>query len=910
MSNKKEKKCIFIDNKGSFKLENPERNSYLYFPLANESGMMSSITPDLHGDIKLDNNTFLLEPVSSEDLHNNNSSRNFWISIEGKGIWSATGNSAKQKTIKFSDEKSEKVEMEGGFLWHKITRENEELGIKSEVVNFVPANDDKVELMKVKLTNISNESIKMTPTGAIPIYGRSADNIRDHRHVTSLLHRANITDYGVEVKPTLSFDERGHKVNTIKYGVFGADENGNRPKSYFPILEEFIGEGGSLDWPEAIAKNKKGDYVSGQTINGYESLGGIQFEKTELKPNESKSFIIVMGIEKENMFSTIAEKYLSEEKFEKELAENINFWESKLSSTEITSGDKEFNNWMKWVTLQPILRRIYGCSFLPHHDYGKGGRGWRDLWQDCLALLLMEPKGVKEILYNNFGGIRVDGTNATIIGNAPGEFIADRNNISRIWMDHGAWPFLTTKLYLDQSGDLEFLLEEQTYFKDSHISFGKKLDNKWSIEDGNKQKSVKETVYKGSVIEHMLLQHLVSFYNVGEHNNIKLEGADWNDGLDMADENGESVAFSALYGSNLLEIANILEELQSKKGIKNIKLMKESVTLLDTFSESINYDSVEEKRNVFDKYLFLAEKVSGDKKEISINLLVMDLRKKGNWIIDHIRKSEWIENSEGKKWFNGYYDDDKQRLEGDNPNGVRMTLTGQVFNVMGNIATDEQVGEIIDSANTYLRDDNIGGYRLNTDFKEVLSNMGRVFGFAFGHKENGAVFSHMSIMYGNALYQRGFSKEGFEVLNSLYSHSINFEKSRIYPGIPEYVNQKGRGMYNYLTGSASWLLLTVITQMFGVRGKMGDLEIAPKLQKSQFDDNGFAKIKVLFANKLIEVEYNNPKKLEVKEYSIKGIKINNEEIDLCLESGNAIVRRSTILDFSETELSKIQIELG
>ena len=94
---------------------------------------------------------------------------------------------------------------------------------------------------------------------------------------------------------------------------------------------------------------------------------------------------------------------------------------------------------MKWVTLQPILRRIYGCSFLPHHDYGRGGRGWRDLWQDCLALLLMEPAQVRDLLWNNFGGVRVDGSNASIIGSEPGEFIADRNSLQEFgWiMVHG-----------------------------------------------------------------------------------------------------------------------------------------------------------------------------------------------------------------------------------------------------------------------------------------------------------------------------------------------------------------------------------------------------------------------------------------------------------------------------------------
>ena len=46
-----------------------------------------------------------------------------------------------------------------------------------------------------------------------------------------------------------------------------------------------------------------------------------------------------------------------------------------------------------------------------------------------------------------------------------------------------------------------------------------------------------------------------------------------------------------------------------------------------------------------------------------------------------------------------------------------------------------------------------GGYRLNTDFKEEKFDLGRMFGFAYGEKENGAVFSHMAVMYANALYK-------------------------------------------------------------------------------------------------------------------------------------------------------------
>ena len=151
------------------------------------------------------------------------------------------------------------------------------------------------------------------------------------------------------------------------------------------------------------------------------------------------------------------------------LAQNEAYWNDKLNTVSFQTGDQRQDLWMKWVTLRPILRRLYGNSFLPYHDYGRGGRGWRDLWQDCLALMIMEPSEVRYLPLNNYAGVRIDGSNATIIGTKPGEFIADRNNIPRVWMDHGAWPFMTTPLYMDQSGDLDFLKRPQTYFRDVFV---------------------------------------------------------------------------------------------------------------------------------------------------------------------------------------------------------------------------------------------------------------------------------------------------------------------------------------------------------------------------------------------------------------------------------------------------------
>jgi len=83
----KKKSWYFQGGHGEFALDNPHKTSGLYFPLANESGMMSSITPLLGGDIKTGQNTFLMAPVSVRDLNNSKSSRKFWLNIDDNIIF-------------------------------------------------------------------------------------------------------------------------------------------------------------------------------------------------------------------------------------------------------------------------------------------------------------------------------------------------------------------------------------------------------------------------------------------------------------------------------------------------------------------------------------------------------------------------------------------------------------------------------------------------------------------------------------------------------------------------------------------------------------------------------------------------------------------------------------------------------
>ena len=197
----------------------------------------------------------------------------------------------------------------------------------------------------------------------------------------------------------------------------------------------------------------------------------------------------------------------------------------------------------------------------------------------------------------------MDGTNATIIGEGLGNFIADRNGIARVWMDHAFWPLRTLLLYIEQSGDYDILIEQVPYFKDSIVHRGNLIDKKFENAE-NKQlvnSDNKEMVYEGTILEHLLIQNLTSYYEVGEHNVLRLRGADWNDALDMANENGESVAFSYAYAGNLRELAKLIRKFSARCKVNAIFVASEIAALLD------HAQTTEEKTRLLAAYMKTVE---------------------------------------------------------------------------------------------------------------------------------------------------------------------------------------------------------------------------------------------------------------------------------------------------------------
>ena len=168
----------------------------------------------------------------------------------------------------------------------------------------------------------------------------------------------------------------------------------------------------------------------------------------------------------------------------------------------------------------------------------------------------------------------------------------------------------------------------------------------------------------------------------------------------------------------------------------------------------------------------------------------------------------------------------------------------------------------------------------------------------------------MAVMFANSLYQRGFVAEGREVLQSIYRMCLRTDKSKIYPGIPEYFNSEGRGLYHYLTGSASWLVLTLLTQVFGLRGRFGELLLAPKFAREDFLHGPEVSVETLFGGQRLKVVYVNPKKLSYEHYVVTQVSVNGKEFkEFAPHQKEVLISKDTLVKLGRKSGNIIRVTL-
>ena len=810
------------------KIDKLSKNYGYYFPMFNNKGMKSFLTPFFTGHIALDHDHYLLEPCSENSLYGPTSSRNVMFYVDDKRY---------DLNAMLKHQINHEYEYETGNAYQRVRRTYDTFSL--DTTSFLVLNEN-IELHKIDLKNVSEKKIRISALSSVKLFARSAENLRDHRHVTSLLNYTEVLDNGVVLKPSLNFNESGHVINKKNYYVI-FENNDQKVEGIIPHLDDFVA-GGSIVFP-----NGTKNFTNKKFLSGYETMGAISYKEFELKPNEKTTFYLMIGVsEKEIKIKDLLSKFASEEKFYNELNKSEKFLQKFISDLSFKMISNDISMRLEDVSLQPTYRRVMGNSYLPHHDYGKGGRGWRDLWQDLIALNMYHNPDVEEMIFEYFKGVRIDGSNATIIGEKIGAFIADRNKIARVWSDHGAWPLITLNMYIQETGNSRILLRKQAYFEDKFTHYSQKNDNV----------ALKSfTEYKGTILEHILIQHIVALNNTGSNGYVKLMDADWNDGLDMGKDQAETIAFTMMYTNNLKIINELLDSIEiSKLDIYEplVKLLNYEISLEDYFDLAIK----EKKKTKISK-LELMKKIS--------NLY--------NQRLNFLRQNAFQ---------NGFYQSyiDKEGLYLDNEK--TMMLTGQAMALLNDIATKDQATSLIRKTKELLYESNLGGYKLNTKYEENKF-FGRAFYFSYNHKENGAVFSHMVMMYAFGLYNYGYVKEGRQAMMNLLELSLD-KKSKVYRGIPEYFNDKGEGKYSYLTGSASWLIYLIRNQIFGIKFKNGNLFLEPKLDSKDFIDSKAIINTVIFGKK-VEITYQNENLIPYNEYKIESIFSEGKKLSLPIKKG-------------------------
>jgi hypothetical protein len=68
------------------------------------------------------------------------------------------------------------------------------------------------------------------------------------------------------------------------------------PGAFSPVLEAFVGEGGSPDWPKGVMAPDNQRRGAGEAMAGCEVMGGLHFRTTTLDPGESRTCVLILAI--------------------------------------------------------------------------------------------------------------------------------------------------------------------------------------------------------------------------------------------------------------------------------------------------------------------------------------------------------------------------------------------------------------------------------------------------------------------------------------------------------------------------------------------------------------------------------------------------------------------------------------
>ncbi|PKO18165.1 glycosyl transferase family 36 [candidate division BRC1 bacterium HGW-BRC1-1] len=442
--------------------------------------------------------------------------------------------------------KLDKYECRHGLNYTRIT--GQQGGVEVSVLTFVPEGDD-LELWRVTATNTTKEkkSLDFFPYVELCIGNALNDlvNQANDQHFNDVFLDDDSQILYATKRYWNTFGSATVEQSNVSYDryyFFASDLN---VSAFDGSKNEFIGRWRSEENPEAVEKGKCGNTA----ITAGDAVAALQLP-LDLKPGESKEFVIMLGLVPREHYkrdaAKLVKKYRDLKNTDAAYEKLVNDWRDYISCVKVETPDKNLNTminvWNQWQT---------ACTFRFSRDAGYYhggllfGRGFRDSCQDTFGPLMTRPEWVRQRLSEMSTHQFKDGSVVHCYFPVSGGYARTGHSDTPLWL-----PMAVT-MYLRETGDYAFL-DDVTPYQDEG---------------------------EATILKHIYGTLDFTLKNLTERNLPKFGPGDWNDTLDYMGRKGkgESVWNAQCLCYVLRDIVELAKRIGDKAAAKRYQAAYDKV---------------------------------------------------------------------------------------------------------------------------------------------------------------------------------------------------------------------------------------------------------------------------------------------------------------------------------------------
>ncbi len=643
-------------------------------------------------------------------------------------------------------------------------------GIEADITVFVPRGQNR-ELRLIRLTNRSSHAVELD---AIPL--------AEYTHFDALKQLTNADWVPQTMQSDLAQDRDGLKILT-QYAFMRKGTNINYFTSNLPVSsfetdrKVFLGENEYGTWAAPLRLLEGAELGNTQARRG-DNIAALMHHLGILQPGDSRVLITQLGQETnlEQAMPAIQE-YRSEDAVLAALQDLADFWRNTLSHFQVHTPDPALNTMLNIHNPHQCYITFNWSRYLSLYQlgYGERGIGFRDSTQDVMAIFPYLPQEGKNLLRKLFQVQKRDGSamhsfNPLTMQGSVGD-AAEREDRPHYYSDDHLWAILAAAAYLKETGDFEFLQEEQPYYEKDRRGMPAESGTLW---------------------EHMLRGVEFTHRDRGAHGLPLLGFADWNDTVNLP-AGAESVFTAGLYGKALQELIDLCDFLGCHQEFSG------------TLGQVRSYQDA-------------AGRLRGYFQEIQ----------------EQVNLHAWDGEQDGEGWYRAYFDADGTPLGSARNEYGRMYIHSLAWVILSGLATPQRAQMTLDAIYRHLSTSS-GIKANFPSFNGFDARKGGITTYPPGAKENGGIFLHTNpwIVFAETLM--GNPRRAYQYYSQINPAARNeiidqFEcEPYVYPQniLGDEHPQFGLARNSWLSGTASWMLQAGSQAILGIQPGYAGLRIAP-----------------------------------------------------------------------------------